>query len=141
MTTSARRVLAAFALAGAVLASSATAHADTFASGPTAQARSGGSSGPVRSAVPDRAWQTLRLIDAGQWPPSDGSGTKGGTVWPNRDGALPRTDGDGHPIQYRQWDVNRKKPGQPRDSERIVTGDNGTAWYSPDLFHTFQRMR
>lgn len=95
----------------------------------------------VHAEVPDRAGRTLALIDAGQWPPNDGSGTRGGTTWPNRDGALPRTDVAGNPVQYLEWDVNRKQPGQARDSERIVTGSNGTAWYSPDLFRTFEQMR
>ncbi|MGW5611925.1 hypothetical protein ACWEWI_38990 [Streptomyces sp. NPDC003753] len=40
-----------------------------------------------------------------------------------------------------EWDVNRKQPGQARDSERIVTGSDGTAWYSADLFRTFEQMR
>lgn len=141
MTNTARRALAAIALAGTVLAFSGTAHADTAADGGAKQSRSGDSSRSVRAAIPDRASHTLALIDAGQWPPNDGSGTKGGATWPNRNGALPRTGSEGNPIHYREWDVNRKKPGQPRDSERIVTGDDGTAWYTADLFRTFQRMR
>ncbi|MEV4923367.1 ribonuclease domain-containing protein [Streptomyces roseoverticillatus] len=88
----------------------------------------------VGTVAPDRAWHTLSLIDAGQWPPGDGSGTRGGAVWPNRESRLPSA-------HYRQWDVNRKQPGRPRDGERIVTGDDGSAWYTPDLFHTFTRMR
>ncbi|MCM6776192.1 ribonuclease [Nocardia sp. CDC159] len=91
-------------------------------------------------SVPDRAWHTLQLIDAGQWPPNDGSGTKGGTTWQNREGRLPRTDG-GRTIHYLEWDVNRKKPGQSRDAERIVTGDIGTAWYTGDHYGSFCRMR
>ncbi|MEU8548298.1 ribonuclease domain-containing protein [Streptomyces roseoverticillatus] len=88
----------------------------------------------VGTVAPDRAWHTLSLIDAGQWPPGGGSGTRGGAVWPNRESRLPSA-------RYRQWDVNRRQPGRPRDGERIVTGDDGSAWYTPDLFHTFTRMR
>nr|WP_229848549.1 ribonuclease domain-containing protein [Streptomyces melanogenes] len=95
----------------------------------------------MRAAIPERAFRTLELIDAGAWPPSDGSGTRGGATWPNRNQALPRTGGDGNPIHYQEWDVNHKKPGQARDSERIVTGDNGSAWFSADGLRTFQRMR
>ncbi|WP_037599597.1 ribonuclease domain-containing protein [Streptacidiphilus rugosus] len=142
MTNTAQRVLAAVALSGAALACTGPAHADPAATRGAAQARSAASSADsVRAAVPDRAWQTLKLIDAGQWPPNDGSGTKGGTTWPNKDGVLPRTDSAGHPIQYLKWDVNRKQPGQPRDTERIVTGDDGSAWYTPDHLQTFERMR
>lgn len=142
MTNIAKRVIVAVAIAGAALASSGTAHADTAANGSTNRALLGAHSGsPVRAAIPDRAWQTLKLIDAGQWPPNDGSGTKGGTTWANKDGALPRTDSQGNPIHYLKWDVNRKQPGQARDSERIVTGDDGSAWYTADRFQTFERMR
>ncbi|MCX3063098.1 ribonuclease domain-containing protein [Streptomyces beihaiensis] len=95
----------------------------------------------VNTAVPDRAWHTLSLIDSGQWPPHDGSDTRGGAVWPNRDGVLPQVDVDGNPVQYRQWDVNRKQSGHPRNAERIVTGSDGTAWYTGDRFLTFTRMR
>ncbi|MFF7470138.1 ribonuclease domain-containing protein [Streptomyces sp. NPDC008092] len=97
---------------------------------------------PVAAApVPQRAFDTLGLIDAGQWPPNDGSGTKGGSSWPNRDGTLPGTDHAGGPVAYLLWDVNRNRPGQARDPERIATGDDGSAWYSPDAGRTFTRMR
>lgn len=93
-----------------------------------------------RMAIPSQAYDTLKLIDAGQWPPNDGSGTKGGNTWPNREGTLPN-DAAGNPIQYRDWDVNRKRPGQARDSERIVTGSDGSAWYTSNIFRNFERMR
>jgi guanyl-specific ribonuclease Sa len=93
------------------------------------------------ATVPDRALNTLQLIDSGEWPPNDGSGTKGGTTWSNRDGTLPKTDSNGNPIHYQEWDVNRKQPGISRNSERIVTGDDSSAWYSPDNEITFTKMR
>ncbi|WP_378732420.1 ribonuclease domain-containing protein [Nocardia brasiliensis] len=93
------------------------------------------------AAVPQRAWDTLARIDAGTWPPNDGSGTKGGGTWSNREGTLPRTDAAGRPITYQEWDVNIKKPGQTRDAERIVTGSERSAWYTGDHYATFTRMR
>lgn len=93
------------------------------------------------AAIPDRAWNTLKLIDARQWPPQDASGTKGGAVFANRDGVLAASDANGKPITYRVWDVNIKQPGKPRDAERIVTGDDGSAWYSSDHCRTFTQMR
>jgi guanyl-specific ribonuclease Sa len=91
--------------------------------------------------VPQRAWDTLGRIQAGTWPPDDGSGTKGGTQWYDRDGSLPRTDAGGNPIQYQEWDVNERQPGQHRDAERIITGSDGSAWYTADHYRTFTRMR
>lgn len=95
----------------------------------------------VGCSVPNQAWQTLKLIDAGQWPPNDGSGTKGGTTWTDREGSLPRTGSNGSPVHYTEWDVNEKQPGQTRDAERIVTGDDGTAWYTGDQYASFCQMR
>ncbi|WP_157117419.1 ribonuclease domain-containing protein [Nocardia vaccinii] len=96
---------------------------------------------PIACSIPDQARRTLSLIDAGQWPPNDGSGTKGGTTWSDREGNLPKTDGSGKTIRYQEWDVNRKVSGHNRDAERIVTGDDGSAWYTGDHYVTFCRMR
>ncbi|WP_227833577.1 ribonuclease domain-containing protein [Nocardia macrotermitis] len=95
----------------------------------------------IACTVSDQARQTLTLIDSGQWPPQDGSGTKGGTTWSDREGNLPKTDAGGKAIHYKEWDVNRKIPGHNRDAERIVTGDDGSAWYTNDHYATFCRMR
>ncbi|MGW5113073.1 ribonuclease domain-containing protein [Nocardia sp. NPDC004123] len=89
----------------------------------------------VDSTIPQRAWTTLSLIDQGTWPPTDCPGTKGGTTWQNRGGQLP----DG--VDYLEWDVNCKQPGRSRDAERIVTGNDGSAWYTGDHYASFTRMR
>ncbi|WP_405165873.1 ribonuclease [Nocardia sp. NBC_01499] len=95
----------------------------------------------VSAAVPQRAWDTLARIDAGTWPPNDGSGTKGGGTWTNQEKSLPSTDSAGRRISYQEWDVNIKKPGHNRDAERIVTGSDKSAWYTGDHYVTFTRMR
>ncbi|WP_067646517.1 ribonuclease domain-containing protein [Nocardia harenae] len=92
--------------------------------------------------VPPRAYDTLTEIDAGRWPDSaNAPGTKGGDRWQNREGTLPRTGTDGKPVTYREWDVNPKQRNRNRDAERIVTGSDGTAWYTGDHYATFTRMR
>lgn len=94
------------------------------------------------AGVPERAYETLEEIDAGRWPDSaNAPGTKGGITFQNREGRLPATDDSGSRIAYREWDVNPKKPGQSRDAERIVTGSDGSAWYTGDHYDTFTRMR
>ncbi|NEW41154.1 ribonuclease [Nocardia cyriacigeorgica] len=104
-----------------------------------------GSTAPVASkapGVPDRAYTTLGEIDAGRWPGSANSpGTKGGDRFYNRGGDLPAKDSDGKAITYQEWDVNPKQPGRSRDAERIVTGSDGSAWYTGDHYETFTRMR
>ncbi|MEV0360321.1 ribonuclease domain-containing protein [Nocardia sp. NPDC050697] len=92
--------------------------------------------------IPARAYETLKEIDAGRWPDSaDAPGTKGGDRWQNREGTLPRTGTDGKPVTYQEWDVNPKQRNRNRDAERIVTGSDGTAWYTGDHYATFTRMR
>ncbi|GAB0102428.1 hypothetical protein JMUB6875_13960 [Nocardia sp. JMUB6875] len=94
------------------------------------------------AGVPDRAYATLVEIDAGRWPDSaNAPGTHGGETWNNRDGTLPRKDSSGKAISYQEWDVNPKQRGQGRDAERIVTGSDGSAYYTGDHYKTFTRMR
>ncbi|MGW4327647.1 ribonuclease domain-containing protein [Nocardia sp. NPDC004573] len=122
-----------------------TSRATTVAVTTTAAApRGGDTASPVTQAagVPERAYVTLREIDAGRWPDSaNAPGTKGGERWQNRGRDLPTTDGSGKPIAYQEWDVNPKQPGRSRDAERIVTGSDGSAWYTGDHYQTFTRMR
>lgn len=94
------------------------------------------------SQVPQRVTRTLALIDAGQWPEAaHASGTRGGIAFRNSERRLPATDSAGKRIAYQEWDVNPKKPGQSRDAERIVTGSDGSAWYTANHYQTFARIR
>ncbi|MFE3545096.1 ribonuclease domain-containing protein [Nocardia sp. NPDC059177] len=94
------------------------------------------------AGVPDRAYATLVEIDAGRWPGSaNAPGTKGGEQWMNRGTKLPRKDSAGNPVKYQEWDVNPKQRNRGRDAERIVTGSDGSAWYTGDHYETFTRMR
>jgi guanyl-specific ribonuclease Sa len=72
-------------------------------------------------------------------------GYEGGRVFRNsgRDGGavLPRIDADHHAIQYQEWDVNPRIPGVNRGKERLVTGSDGSAYYTADHYETFQRIR
>lgn len=92
------------------------------------------------SGVPQAAWATLAAIDAGGWPPSDAPGTEGGRTFGNHEGRLPATSG-GQKVRYQEWDVNRKQSGRGRDAQRIVTGSDGSAWYTDDHYESFTRMR
>jgi guanyl-specific ribonuclease Sa len=108
--------------------------------GPTSPANSGGGAG--EGPVPQNVQDTLNQIDAGKWPGSaNAPGTKGGSVFDNDQELLPTTDASGKPITYQEWDVNPRSAGQDRDAERIVTGSDGSAWYTTDHYHTFHRIR
>jgi guanyl-specific ribonuclease Sa len=92
--------------------------------------------------IPQNVQNTLNQIDAGKWPQSaNAPGTKGGRPFENDGDPLPPTDASGKPITYQEWDVNPTGPGQARDNERIVTGSDGSAWYTTDHYGTFHRIR
>lgn len=95
---------------------------------------------PQVKGVPQVAWTTLAAIDAGRWPPDNAPGTQGGRTFGNYEGRLPASS-SGQKVRYREWDVNRKQDGRGRDAERIVTGSDGSAWYTGDHYETFTRMR
>jgi len=60
-------------------------------------------------------------------------GTERNKPYRNRSGTLP----DG--VVYREWDVNPAGPAG-RDAQRIVTGDDGSAYYSSDHYESFVRF-
>lgn len=98
--------------------------------------------------IPQKVYDVLKQIDDGKWPQSaNAPGTRGGRGWdndprnPGEPRPLPTADASGKPITYQEWDVNPKAPGQNRGDERIVTGSDGSAWYSPDHYGTFRRIR
>lgn len=108
----------------------------------------GGGSGSQTSvsadahSAPKRVTDTLAHIDAGDWPgAAHAPGTHGGDPFGNREKRLPATDSAGKKITYAEWDVNAKKKGQGRDAERIITGSDGSAWYTLDHYSHFTRIR
>ena len=100
------------------------------------------SSATANAAVPAHVLRTLALVDAGEWPEAaNAPGTKGGLTFRNNEGLLPRADRTGRRITYQEWDVNPKAPNRGRDAERIVTGRDGSAWYTADHYRTFVKIR
>lgn len=82
----------------------------------------------------EKVWTVLNRIDTKGSPLP---GYKGGSVYKNEGGLLPETPG----VTYREWDVNPKIPGQSRDLERIITGSDGSAYYTFDHYATFMQIR
>jgi hypothetical protein len=92
--------------------------------------------------VPEGPTTTPDSIDATGSAPA---GYKPGTSCSNdgRGGTtlLPGTDASGNPVVYTEWDTNPLVPGQNKGSERLVTGSDGSAYYTPDHYITFYQMR
>lgn len=123
-----------------------SAHPSTRPKPSAPATRSRSQSGPSRSGssqgIPAHALATLKLIDAGKWPEAaNAPGTRGGTNFRNNEGLLPRTGSDGRRLRFQEWDVNPKKPGRGRDAERIITADDGSAWYTDDHYRSFKQIR
>jgi guanyl-specific ribonuclease Sa len=93
-------------------------------------------------AVPPKAQTVLNQVKAGNG--SAPAGYKGNKPFANdgRDGGqvLPKTDGAGKPITYKEYDVNPFKPGVNRGAERVVVGSDGKAYYTDNHYTTFTPM-
>lgn len=68
-------------------------------------------------------------------------GYVGGRIFQNREKKLPKSSSNGNGIEYREWDVNPKKPGKNRGAERLITGDNRSAYYTKDHYKTFIQFK
>ena len=85
----------------------------------------------LRSVPPQVALTVRRIKNGGPFPyPEDD-----GVVFHNYEHALP-SEPDGY---YREYTV--PTPGAPdRGARRIVTGKDGTYYYTPDHYSTFERL-
>jgi hypothetical protein len=96
----------------------------------------------VRLNVPAKVEAVLRTIDETGHAPR---GYIGGRPYENHarrgEQPLPRVDRDGDPITYLTWDVNPEIPGRSRGAERLVTGSDGSAYYTPDDYKVFATVR
>lgn len=96
-----------------------------------------GNAGQSNYSVPQEAFDTLDFIEKHNGSPP--KGYKGGRTYAN-DG---RNGGEKLPDEYgpfREYDIYARIPGPDRGLERVVTG-NGAAWYTPDHYYSFIRIK
>jgi guanyl-specific ribonuclease Sa len=93
---------------------------------------------PSDASIPQQVLNVLSFILTHHTPMD---GYVGGRVFSNRERILPLRDAQNNPIQYQEWDVHAKIPGQNRDAERIVTGSDGRNWYSNDHYKSFTEIK
>jgi RHS repeat-associated protein len=99
---------------------------------------------PASLFIPPSAYAVLGYVtqhDYKSAPP----GYKGGKHFAN-DGRdfgqiLPEYTNSGHPITYQEWDVNPYVKGQDRGGQRLVTGCDGSAYYTFNHYLSFIRIR
>jgi guanyl-specific ribonuclease Sa len=89
-----------------------------------------------------RAEAVLALVEAtGKAPPGYVGGRqfmndgRGGTT------ALPRAGSDGRLVVYHEYDVNPYVRGVDRGPQRLVVGQDGSAYYTGDHYRTWTRLR
>lgn len=90
------------------------------------------------AGVPAKVGKVLKYVD------EHGkalAGYEGGRTFLNAEKHLPRKDADDKPIKYREWDVNPHRPGVNRGAERLVTGSDGSAYYTNDHYRSFKKIR
>ena len=92
------------------------------------------------AANPTGKTKSLILKDGALGTKYRTSGSPGG-ILDGRNGGqvLPHTVSGDDPITYREWDVNPKVKGD-RGEERIVTGSDGTGYYTNDHYLTFTQF-
>ena len=54
---------------------------------------------------------------------------------------LPSSTPSGEQVTYEKWDVHPHRPGTSRGVERLVTGSDGSAYYTSDHYVSFRRAR
>lgn len=84
--------------------------------------------------VPDKALQVLAYIRLHHTAPA---GYIGSRQFGNFEGRLPETDSAGKRITYQEWDINPHHKGLNRGAERLITGSDLSAYYTPNHYQVF----
>lgn len=84
--------------------------------------------------VPLKVIQVLEYIRLHHTAPP---GYVGSRSFGNFEGRLPETDSAGKRIYYQEWDVNPHHKGINRGAERLITGSDSSAWYTPNHYESF----
>lgn len=88
--------------------------------------------------IPEKVLKVLDYIDKND---EAMKGYEGGRNFGNFERRLPQSEPGGKRIRYREWDVNPLRPGVNRGAERLVTGSDGSAYYTDDHYSTFKKIR
>ncbi|MCE9533567.1 MAG: dienelactone hydrolase family protein [Planctomycetes bacterium] len=88
--------------------------------------------------IPDKVLKVLKFVDDNGDAPD---GFEGGRNFLNIEKHLPLNDDKGRRLKYREWDVNPLRKGVNRGAERLVTGTDGSAYYTDDHYKSFKKIR
>lgn len=91
-----------------------------------------------KDQIPEKVLKVLDYVRQNDRAPD---GYVGGRKFGNFEKRLPLKDQSGKIMKYREWDVNPKKSGRNRGTERLVTSENKRAWYTGDHYESFLEIR
>jgi ribonuclease T1 len=91
-----------------------------------------------KAEVPAKVRKVLKHIEeTGEAP----EGYVGGRKFKNLEQLLPKIGKNNKRINYREWDVNPKIEGKNRGKERLVTGDDDSAYFTNDHYQSFKKIK
>jgi ribonuclease T1 len=88
--------------------------------------------------IPQKVLDVLVFVDKNERAPE---GHVGGRTFKNLEKLLPKNNENGDKIKYQEWDVNPKKEGRNRGAERLVTGNDRSAYFTNDHYNSFKKIR
>ncbi|MBP6625189.1 MAG: hypothetical protein KA198_08455 [Chitinophagaceae bacterium] len=110
----------------------------TQQSSPASEANpSSASAKPSQSSIPKAAFDMWNYVKKNHRAPK---GYVGGREFKNRERILKQKNQYGKYIRYQEWDIYPKQQGRNRGAERLVTGNDESAWYTGDHYKTFQSL-
>jgi ribonuclease T1 len=93
-----------------------------------------GKSNITNPKIPAKVVKVYEYVKANHKAPA---GYVGGRTFGNFEHRLAATDAGGRKLNYQEWDVNPKVQGVNRGAERMITGSDGSAWFTNDHYKTF----
>lgn len=91
----------------------------------------------IPKGIDAEVWDIYQYIKKNGEAPE---GYVGGRIFQNREKKLPITTSSGKKIKYQEWDVHPKIKGKNRGTDRLVTGSDGTAWYTDNHYKSFKQI-
>ena len=90
------------------------------------------------NGIPQKVYKVLEYVRANN---DAMPGYVGGRNFQNRERQLETNDASGKKIKYQEWDVNPKRNGVNRGTERLITGSDGRAWFTNNHYASFTEVR
>jgi len=92
----------------------------------------------LKEKIPAKVFETLRYVETFHEPKA---GYVGGRIFHNYEKLLPLKTADAINIDYQEWDVNPKENQRNRGPERLITGNDKSAWYTSNHYKSFIKIK